>query len=98
VKRFLLVPALVAVALVYAIVDEDSGVGTWLAMRDELAAAEERVAEIRREIGSLERDAAELESDAFAIESAIRADLKLARSGELVVRLSPTSVTNTRFP
>ena len=44
------------------------------------------------------RDAAALESDPFAIESAIREDLKLARSGELVVRFPSSDRSNPRFP
>jgi len=98
VRGLLLIPALVAAALVYAAFDADSGIRTWLQMRADLAASDARVEEIRREIHVLQRDAAELENDAFAIESAIREDLKLARPGELVVRFPGGDASNPRFP
>ena len=77
-RGFLLVPALAAAALVYALLDQESGIGTWLEMREDLASSRERITSIRREIGELRRDAAALESDPFAIESAIREDLDLS--------------------
>jgi cell division protein FtsB len=94
----LLIPALVAAALVYAAFDTDSGIRTWLQMRADLEASHTRIEEIRGEIQDRQRDAAVLENDAFAIESAIREDLKLARPGETVVRLSGGEVSNPRFP
>ena len=97
-KGFLLIPALVAAALVYAVFDEESGVRTWLQMRSDLEASRVRIGEIRRENRALRQEAALLESDPFAIESAIREDLKLARPGERVVRLPAPEGTNPRFP
>ena len=97
-KRFLLIPALVAVALGYAVFDEESGIRAWLRMRADLASSRVRIDEVRREIRALRRETALLESDPFAIESAIREDLELARSGELVVRLTAPEGTNPRFP
>jgi cell division protein FtsB len=94
----LLIPALVAAALVYAAFDTDSGIRTWLQMRADLEASHTRIEEIRGEIQDRQRDAAVLENDAFAIESAIREDLKLARPGETVIRLSGGEVSNPRFP
>jgi cell division protein FtsB len=98
VRGFLLIPALVAAALVYAAFDADSGIRRWLQMRSDLEASHAHIEEIRREVHTLRRDAAQLENDAFAIESAIREDLKLARPGELVVRLSGGEASNPRFP
>jgi cell division protein FtsB len=98
VRGLLLIPALVAAALVYAAFDADSGIRRWLQMRADLAASHARIEEIRREVHALRRDAAELENDAFAIESAIREDLKLARPGELVLRRSGGEASNPRFP
>jgi cell division protein FtsB len=98
VRGLLLIPALVAAALVYAGFDTDSGIRTWLHMRGVLGASRSRIAEVRREIGVLERDAAALESDPFALERAIREDLKLARRGERIVRLSGSKDSNPRFP
>jgi cell division protein FtsB len=98
VRGLLLIPALVAAALVYAAFDPDSGIKTWLQMRADLEASHTRIEEVRREIRALQRDAAVLENDAFAIESAIREDLKLARPGETLVRFSGAEVSNPRFP
>ena len=97
-KGLLLIPALVAAALVYAAIDPDSGIKTWLQMRADLEASHTRIEEVRGEIRALRRDAAVLENDAFAIESAIREDLKLARPGELVLRRSGGEASNPRFP
>jgi cell division protein FtsB len=97
-RGLLLIPALVAAALVYAAFDADSGIRTWLQMRADLEVSHARIEEIRGEIHALQRDAVELENDAFAIESAIREDLKLARPGELVVRFAGGEVSNPRFP
>lgn len=97
-KRFLLIPALLAAAFVYAVFDGDTGILVSLQMREDLEASRVRIGEIRGEIRALRRQAAALESDPFAIESAIREDLKLARRGEVVVRLSPADGTNPRFP
>jgi cell division protein FtsB len=97
-KGFLLIPALVAAALLYAVFDEESGVRTWLQMRSDLGASRVRISEIRRENRALRQEAALLESDPFAIESAIREDLNLARRGERLVRLPAPEGTNPRFP
>jgi cell division protein FtsB len=98
VRGLLLIPALVAAALVYAAFDADSGILRWLQMRADLEASRARIEEIRSEVQALQRDAAGLENDAFAIESAIREDLKLARPGELVVHFSGGDASNPRFP
>jgi cell division protein FtsB len=48
--------------------------------------AEARVAELEARIASRESEAEALRSDPLALERAIRADLGLARPGEIVVR------------
>ena len=97
-KGLLLIPALIALAAVYAAVDPDSGIGTWRRMRADLLSAEVRIDGLRDEIASLERSNAALESDEFAIERAIREDLELAQPGELVFRLANPQDSNPRFP
>jgi cell division protein FtsB len=97
VKRFLLIPALVAAALVYAVFDADTGILSALQMREDLQVSRLRIGEIHREIRALRSQVAALESDPFAIESAIREDLKLAQAGEVVVRFVPADGTNSRF-
>ena len=97
-RGLLLIPALVAGALMYAAFDTEAGIRPWLRVRADLEVSEARIAEIRSEIRALERDALALENDPLAIESAIREDLKLARPGELVVRFSSPPSSNPRFP
>ncbi len=97
-KGLLLIPALIALAAVYAAVDPDSGIGTWRRMRADLLSAEVRIDGLRNEIAALERSNQQLEGDAFAIEAAIREDLELARPGERVLRLTPPQDSNPRFP
>jgi cell division protein FtsB len=98
VKRFLLIPAFVAAALVYAVFDADTGILASLQMREKLEVSRVRIGEIRRSIRTLRSQVAALESDPFAIECAIREDLKLAHRGEVVVRFASADGINPRFP
>lgn len=97
-KGLLLIPALMAVVVVYAVFDTDSGIRTLSRVRANVAAAEGRIDAIERENAELRRLAAALEHDSFAIESAIRSDLALVRPGERVVRFSGAEDSNPRFP
>ncbi len=97
-RRFLLIPALVAAVVVYAAFDQDSGLSRWWRLRGELRAAEMRIATARDEVARLTREAKGLEDDPFAIEKAIREDLGLARPGETIVRLPRASTSSPRFP
>ena len=97
-KGLLLIPALMAAVVVYAIFDTDSGIPTLWQMRAHVAESELRIAVIEDEIAALRQQAAALENDAFAVESAIREDLALVRPGEQVVRLPGLDVSNPRFP
>ena len=98
VKGLLLIPALVAAVVVYAVFDTDSGIQTLWKIRATVADSRARVAAIEREIAALRREAATLENDPFAIETAIRSDLGLVRPGERVVRLPGSKHSNPRFP
>lgn len=85
--RGVLLGALLATAvLVMAIVDQDSGLRTWLRLRHDLAQSRERVGQLQVEVTGLERQVAALRQDPFAEERAIREVLGLARPGEVVVR------------
>ena len=97
-RGLLLIPALIAVAAVYASVDPDSGIRSWRRMRADLESARVRISGLRDVIAALERSAENLEADAFAIEAAIREDLELARPGERVLRLTGPEDSNPRFP
>lgn len=98
VRRFWLVPAMLAAAMLYAAVDADAGWRTWWRLRQGLAASRERVEVLSREIARLETAARELEGDPFAMERAIREDLGLARPGEIVVRFSRPGTRSPRNP
>jgi len=98
VRGWLWIPALVGMALAIAVLDGDSGLGTWLRLRADLAAAESRIAEIRDQTEAFERRADALESDEFAIERAIREELEYARRGETLVRLPREPHVSSRFP
>ncbi len=90
--------AVVATAVIYAAFDRESGIPSWLRLREQLDASEWRIGELRREIDALRAEATALRDDSFAIERAIREDLDLARPGETVVRFHPAQDSNPRFP
>jgi cell division protein FtsB len=85
-------------ALAIAVLDGDSGLGTWLRLRADLVAVESRLAEIGEQTGALGRQADALETDEFAIERAIREELEYARSGETLLRLPHEPHVSSRFP
>jgi cell division protein FtsB len=98
VRRFWLVPAMLAAAMLYAAVDEDAGWRTWWRLRQGLEASRERVDDLSREIAHLSEASRELAGDPFAMERAIREDLGLARPGEIVVRFSRSGSRSPRNP
>ncbi|HEY5658262.1 MAG TPA: septum formation initiator family protein [Myxococcota bacterium] len=97
-RGWLWIPALAGMVLAVALLDGDSGLGTWLRLRAELADARGRIAGIRDEADSLARQADALEGDDFAIERAIREELEYARSGETLLRLLREDDVSSRFP
>ena len=78
--------AIVASAVAVAALDGKTGIRTWIETRRDLATARGRVAELEGRVEAREGETAALRSDPLALERAIRADLKLARPGETVVR------------
>jgi cell division protein FtsB len=78
--------ALAASAVGVAVADSEAGVRTWWKLRRDLAVAQARVAELERRIETREGEATALRTDRLVVEHAIRADLGLARPGEIVVR------------
>ena len=87
----------VALALLAAgLLDRNTGVGHWLDLRRDLAAARVRIAQLEARIAAREDEARSLRDDPLAQEAAIRKDLGLARPGEWVVR--EEGLTNLRNP
>ena len=97
-KRLLIIPALLAAALIYLSADPGAGLSTWMRDRDALENSEEQIARLEAEIVRLKAEVGRLESDPFAIEQAIREDLEWARAGETVVRIPSDPDSNPRFP
>ncbi len=80
-------PALVAVALLFAWIDGDAGLRAWWSLRSDRDQSNGRIAALRLDVETRRRDAAALEDDEFAIERAIRERLEYARPGETIVKL-----------
>ena len=72
-----------------ALLDQDSGVGIWLELRDDLAFASGRVDVLVAQNDSLAREIELLEADPSAIDRAIREEMDLALPGEVVFRFLP---------
>ena len=89
-----------SVALVLALVDGESGVRTWLALREDLRAAEARIERLRSDVTELESEGGGLSGagEPFALERAIRERLIYVRDGETLVRLDPPRDTSPRIP
>lgn len=87
-RAYWLVPAAIAVGLSVFMADRESGVPAWLRARSELEASQGRIAELEARNAALRAEIRAWEEDPFALERAIREDLGLARSGEVVVRFS----------
>jgi cell division protein FtsB len=69
-----------------ALLDQDSGVGIWLELREDLARSEARVGDLVRQNDGLRREIELLEADPSAMDRVIREELDLALPGEVVVR------------
>jgi cell division protein FtsB len=98
VKPLLIIPVLLAAALLYLSADRGAGFSTWMRDRDALENSTDQIAQLEAEIDRLKAEVGRLESDPFAIERAIREDLEWARAGETLVRIPGASDSNPRFP
>ena len=90
----------VSVALVLALVDGESGLRTWWALREDLRAAQARIAQLKSDVADLESEGGGLTGagETFALERAIRERLVYARDGETLVRLEATGDGSPRIP
>ena len=90
----------VSVALVLALVDGESGLRTWWALREDLRAAQARIEQLKRDVAALESESGGLSGagEAFALERAIRERLVYARDGETLVRLDAPGDGSPRIP
>jgi len=78
---------ILAAAWIFAWLDPETGIRSWISLREDLAAAHGRISSLEQGIETLETEAGSLEEAPLAIEAAIREDLGLARSGDTVVIL-----------
>lgn len=85
-------------ALAVAAWDSEAGLRTWLRLRGDLSASQQRIEALRGRIAALDAQRERLRGDPFAIESAIRRDLGLARPGEVLVHLSAPGAPGLRKP
>jgi cell division protein FtsB len=77
---------LIALLAVPALLDEDSGIGIWLELQEDLVSSTTRVNELVRQNESLRREIELLEADPTAMDRVIREELDLALPGEVIVR------------
>jgi cell division protein FtsB len=90
----------VSVALVLALVDGESGLRTWWALREDLRGAQARIEQLKSNVSELESESGGLTGagEPFALERAIRERLVYARDGETLVRLNATGDGSPRIP
>jgi cell division protein FtsB len=90
----------VSVALVLALVDGESGLRTWWALREDLHAAQARIEQLKSDVAELESEGGGLTGagEPFALERAIRERLVYARDGETLVRLDAPGGGSPRIP
>lgn len=97
-RGILVISALLVLVALHTVLDEGSGIQTWLQLREHLATLEARNGSLRRDITQLRHDADLLENDAFAIERVIREELGFTAPGETLLRLRRGDVSSPRFP
>ena len=95
-RSALIALSVAATLLAVGFLDRDAGVRHWLDLRRDVREGKARIAELEARIAAREAEAEALRTDPLATEAAIRADLRLARPGEWVVR--DEGLTNLRNP
>jgi len=81
----------IAILAVSALMDDESGVGIWGELREDLSESSARVARLRHENDAMRREIEMLEAEPAALDRAIREELDVALPGEVVVRFTRSS-------
>jgi len=76
---------LIALVATSALLDEETGVGIWLELRESLVVSDARIALLERENEVLRREIEMFEAESSALDRAIREELDLALPGEVIV-------------
>ena len=97
-RSLLLALALVAAAAVWAWLDPNNGISTWLSLHSDVAQAEARVRGLEAQNASLAREAQALRGAPFAQERAVREELRWVRPGEVLVRVPAQRDSATARP
>ena len=78
----------IALMAISALLNQESGVGIWLELREDLSGSAARVAQLLRENDEMRQEIQMLEDDPAALDRAIREELDVALPGEIVVRFA----------
>ncbi len=76
---------LIALVATSALLDEETGVGIWLELRESLEVSDARVALLERKNEVLRREIEMFEAEPSALDRVIREELDLALPGEVIV-------------
>ena len=95
-RRIWLAPAILIAAWAVAWLDPETGIRSWVSLREDLAAARGRIGVLEASVARQADEARRLEGDPLAIEAAIREDLGLARVGESIVILRDGAAEDVR--
>ena len=76
---------LIALVATSALLDEETGVGIWLELRESLVVSDARVALLERKNEVLRREIEMFEAEPSALDRVIREELDLALPGEVFV-------------
>ncbi len=86
-RRFLLVPTIFILFLVYAMVNRAGSIRTWFDLHRDLETGAARIGQLQEENQDLREAIVAFEGDSIAVERVLREELELARPGEVVVKL-----------
>jgi cell division protein FtsB len=76
---------LIALVATSALLDEETGVGIWLELRESLVVSDARIALLERKNEQLRREIEMFDSESSALDRVIREELDLALPGDVIV-------------